>query len=129
MFDLFLGVFILNSIVECHILTVLWLSEFKANDNVNVVNFHYCYCLPMDKGVAFKADFFYSFTDSPAPTPLSNAAVSPATPAGSTPVTPSPAYKPTTKIKDEEKIIAEFKVRSCVFLYLCCRYASSYSLC
>ncbi|XP_061193179.1 regulation of nuclear pre-mRNA domain-containing protein 2-like [Saccostrea echinata] len=47
--------------------------------------------------------------DSPAPTPVGNNAVSPATPAGSTPATPTQAYKPTTKIKDEEKILAEFK--------------------
>lgn len=67
MFDLFLGVFILNSTVERHILTVLLLSEFTANDNVNVVNFHSCYCLPMDKGVAFKADFFFTLLQIPQP--------------------------------------------------------------
>lgn len=47
--------------------------------------------------------------ESPAPTPVTNAAISPATPVGSTPVTPSQTYKPTAKIKDEEKILAEFK--------------------
>lgn len=50
------------------------------------------------------------FTESPAPTPVTNTAVSPATPAGSTPATPTPTYKPTTVVKDEEKILAEFKV-------------------
>lgn len=47
--------------------------------------------------------------ESPAPTPVANAAISPATSVGSTPVTPSQTYKPTAKIKDEEKILAEFK--------------------
>lgn len=61
--------------------------------------------------------FFITLSESPAPTPVANAAISPATSVGSTPVTPSQTYKPTAKIKDEEKILAEFKVSRFNFLF------------
>lgn len=60
---------------------------------------------------------FITLSESPAPTPVANAAISPATSVGSTPVTPSQTYKPTAKIKDEEKILAEFKVSRFNFLF------------